>query len=168
MTTKTTPKVWMLSLLSALCMLVAFTACSSSSDSEDIGTPVIDIGEVINNPTKVKQYENTKQFQSDLDALVTYAISLQTYCQAALKMVKNSILHQSFLTRNGEPTLRRPCMILPTKLHRIVSNILKHLKICITPASCQTPLSLRREDGLPMVLISPFNADTRRRWAANR
>ena len=60
-------------------MLVAFTACSSSSDSEDIGTPVIDIGEVINNPTKVKQYENTKQFQSDLDALVTYAISLQTF-----------------------------------------------------------------------------------------
>jgi hypothetical protein len=79
MITKTTPKGWMLSLLSALCMLVAFTACSSSSDSEDIGTPVIDIGEVINNPTKVKQYENTKQFQSDLDALVTYAISLQTF-----------------------------------------------------------------------------------------
>ena len=34
-TTKTTPKGWMLRLLSALCMLVAFTACSSSSDEID-------------------------------------------------------------------------------------------------------------------------------------
>jgi len=77
MITKTKPKGWMLHLLSALCMLVAFTACSSSSDSEDIGTPVIDVGDVIKNPTKVKQYENTKQFQSDLDALVTYALDIR-------------------------------------------------------------------------------------------
>lgn len=40
MTTKTTPKGWMLTLLSAMCMLVAFTACSSTEDStEDSAKP---------------------------------------------------------------------------------------------------------------------------------
>ena len=43
MITKTTPKGWMLSLLSALFLLAAFTACSSSSDETDGGGDFIQV-----------------------------------------------------------------------------------------------------------------------------
>ena len=78
METKTKSFRCLLSLLSAMFLLSGLTACSSSGDDPG-GEPVIEIGDVVKNPTQVRQYENTKKFQSDLDALVTYAIDLQTF-----------------------------------------------------------------------------------------
>ena len=68
---------WLVRLLSLVFLLAGLTACSSS-EGED-APPLVNVGDVVENPTKVKQYEDTQQFKSDLDALVTYALSLQSF-----------------------------------------------------------------------------------------
>ncbi len=67
MTTKTPPKGWMLSLLSAFFLLSGLTACSSSSDEIEDSTGFEQIP--YSNPVIAKDFK-----QSDLEAFLEYAI----------------------------------------------------------------------------------------------
>lgn len=76
-------------------MVIGFaTACSSSSD--DTPEPDLKPGDKVTNFKKAVQYDNTKQFQTDLDAFVTYAISIQS-----LRIYWWALLSKGFET--GEP-----------------------------------------------------------------
>lgn len=126
-TTKTTPKGWMLTLLSAIFLLSGITACSSSSDSEDIGTPVIDVGEVIKNPTKVKQYENTKQFQTDLDALVTYALDIRAMRWCYFYMAsKGTESHEPFSATMDEIDTDINCNYWAESTYTVIDGIVEN------------------------------------------
>ncbi len=127
MITKTTPKGWMLTLLSAIFLLSGLTACSSSSDSEDIGTPVIDVGEVIKNPTKVKQYENTKQFQTDLDALVTYALDIRAMRWCYFYMAsKGTESHEPFSATMDEIDTDINCNYWAESTYTVIDGIVEN------------------------------------------
>ena len=70
------------------------TACSSSSD--DLPEPDLKPGDKVTDFKPVAQYDKTKLFQSDLDAFVTYAISIHSF-----RVYWWAVLSKGFET--GEP-----------------------------------------------------------------
>lgn len=72
----TNRKSWLsVLMLTAITMLVAImSGCSSSDDAVE---PVLKPGDEVTDFKPVKQYSATKQFQTDLDALVTYALDIR-------------------------------------------------------------------------------------------
>lgn len=63
-------------LMLAMLAMAAFTA---SCESEDQPESSIDVGETVTDFVKVKQYEDTKTFQTDVDELVTYALAQRAF-----------------------------------------------------------------------------------------
>ena len=62
-------------MLTAITMLVAIMSGCSSSD--DVVEPDLKPGDEVTDFKPVKQYSATKQFHTDLDALVTYALDIR-------------------------------------------------------------------------------------------
>ena len=73
----------LLMMLTAV-LLTSLTSCSSSS--EDSPEPDLKPGDTVNEFKKVVQYGNSKQFQTDLDALVTYALDIRAVRWAYFNM----------------------------------------------------------------------------------
>ena len=85
MATKPKSLSWQLSLLSALFLLSGLTASCSKSD--DTPEPDLRPGDEVTTFQKAVRYEQTRQFESDLDAFATYAINLQAMRLAYWNMV---------------------------------------------------------------------------------
>ena len=56
---------WTSLMATALILMMGLSACSSGNDEPE---PIIQPGETVTDFKKVKQYDNTAQFQNDLDA----------------------------------------------------------------------------------------------------
>lgn len=85
---------FLLMMLTTVLLATFITSCSSSS--EDSPEPSLKPGEKVTDFKKAVQYDNTAQFQSDLDAFVTYAISIQSF-----RLYWWALLSKGFET--GEP-----------------------------------------------------------------
>ena len=70
-------------------LLTSLTSCSSSS--EDSPEPDLKPGDTVNDFKKVVQYGNSKQFQTDLDALVTYALDIRAVRWAYFNMASKGL-----------------------------------------------------------------------------
>ena len=75
METKTKSLRWLLPLLSALFLFAILTTSCSKSDDEP--TPDVEVGETVKDFKKVVRYEDSKYFDNDLDALVTYSLDIR-------------------------------------------------------------------------------------------
>ena len=75
-------------LLLAMLSLATFT---TSCESEDEPETSIEVGETVKDFVKVTQYEDSKTFQNDLDALATYALDLHSFRLVWLMLVSNSL-----------------------------------------------------------------------------
>ena len=74
-TAKTTPSLTRLAaFVAALMALCCFTACSNNNDEL---VPDVEVGESVKDFKKVVRYEDSKYFDDDLDALVTYALDIR-------------------------------------------------------------------------------------------
>lgn len=78
----------LLMMLTAV-LLTSLTSCSSSS--EDSPEPDLKPGDTVNDFKKVVQYGNSKQFQTDLDALVTYALDIRAVRWAYFNMASKGL-----------------------------------------------------------------------------
>lgn len=85
MKAKTKTPRWLLSLLSAFILFAGLTASCSKSD--DTPEPDLKPGDEATTFQKAIRYEQTNQFQSDLDAFCTYALNLQALRYAYWNMV---------------------------------------------------------------------------------
>ena len=75
METKTKSLRWLLSLLSAFMLFAGLTASCSKSDDEPV--PDVEVGESVKDFQKVVRYEDSKYFDNDLDAFVTYSLDIR-------------------------------------------------------------------------------------------
>ena len=64
----------LLTLAIMVMMALVSVSCSKDSDSPE---PDLKPGDVVTDFKKVTQYGNSRQFQTDLDALVTYAFDIR-------------------------------------------------------------------------------------------
>lgn len=76
---KTTDRLFKFLAVFAVTVCTVFFAVSCSEDDGDELTPDVAVGEYVKDFKRVKQYGETQQFQNDLDAFVTYAISIQAF-----------------------------------------------------------------------------------------
>ena len=72
-------------------VLLASLCVSCSSSSEDSPEPDLKPGDTVNDFKKVVQYGNSKQFQTDLDALVTYALDIRAVRWAYFNMASKGL-----------------------------------------------------------------------------
>jgi len=75
-------------ILMTAIVAVGLFAVSACGDDDEV-TPSLEVGETVTDFVKVKQYEDSKTFQSDLDALVTCALDLNSFRLCWLLMVSN-------------------------------------------------------------------------------
>lgn len=78
-------KFWM--TMMAVSTMLVLTACSSSEGGGKPEEPSLDPGDVVTNFQQVVRYEQTSQFQNDMDAFCTYALNMQALRIACWNMM---------------------------------------------------------------------------------
>ena len=82
--------------MAAFAMLVGATwACSSTNDTDD-PTPEVPpvVPTEVANPTKVKTYGGSENFQTDLDAFVTYAFDIHAFRMGYWMLLSNGFVNE--------------------------------------------------------------------------
>ena len=120
METKTKFSPWQLILLTALFLLSGFiTSCSKDGDAPE---PDLKPGDEVTTFQKAMRYDQTRQFQSDLDAFCTYAINLQ-----ALRYAYWNMVSFDFADASKAFTATPEQMMENTKQVELFYNIVNHL-----------------------------------------
>lgn len=78
-------KFWMMTMAAG--MMLALSACSSSEGEGKTEEPTLNPGDVVTNFQQVVRYEQTTQFQNDMDAFCTYALNMQALRIACWNMM---------------------------------------------------------------------------------
>lgn len=136
-------------MATALILMMGLSACSSGNDEPE---PIIQPGETVTDFKKVKQYDNTAQFQNDLDALVTFAFDIRAVRWTYYLMASNG--------RNGEPFSVQPEDIEGKKYSKAYAEGLYDMIDEIVERSGQYEEALQRLEDSD-VLTRPTTASTR-------
>ena len=109
-------------LTTAVVTLGLTSSCSKDSDSPE---PDLKPGDEVTTFQKAIRYEQTRQFESDLDAFATYALNLQ-----ALRYAYWNMVSFDFKDPSKAFTATPEQMMENTKQVELFYNIVNHLVVC--------------------------------------
>ena len=122
-------KIYYWLLLPVLALMIG--ACGKSDD-EEVFTPDVNVGETVTDFKKAVRYEDTKYFDDDLDALVTYALTLRYFRWTYFKMATNSDTDEPFCadleTIGDNKNTKYQTMILYNLIDRVTEMEMEYME----------------------------------------
>jgi hypothetical protein len=112
-------------MLSAVMMLAAvLTACTKAEEELE---PVVKPGDVVTDFKKVKPYGATQQFQTDLDALVTYALDIRAMRWAYFNMASKGFgSNEPFSATMDDIDNNKTCRRYAESVYNIIDAVVQN------------------------------------------
>ena len=123
---KTTDRLFKFLAVFAVTVFTVHFAVSCSEDDGDELTPDVAVGEYVKDFKRVKQYGETQQFQTDLDAFVTYAISIQAFRYTWWMLLSDNFANNTAFSATPDDINGRKGTIIAEFAYTIIDEVVEN------------------------------------------